>query len=101
MSAQKQEATHTPTPWTAFADGYRGHEIQSHQSGFKSVGYVSGARDAEFIVKAANSHEQLVAACLTAVEFINESNEREVTLEEAVDARNILLAALESAKGKQ
>ena len=66
-------ANHTPTPWhytdhvgpylTVYADGAKGRPIVKLTEPFYCDGGGVARANAEFLCRAANSHEQLVAAC--------------------------------------
>jgi hypothetical protein len=62
------ETTHSPLPWTSHADGHCYHRIKS--STRHLVARDLDEPDAAFIVRAVNTHEQLLAACREAERFI-------------------------------
>lgn len=51
--------SHTPTPWIIDIDG---RNIIGQGNGYPVVGKVKRERDAAFVVKAVNAHEDLVKA---------------------------------------
>jgi len=98
--------THTKTPWRVRRDEYPlnfGRFIVSsegHEFLYLSAGNNDGLTDsveedeanAEFIVRACNSHEALVEACSDAVEYLRGNLHN-------FDILEILEAALDAAKG--
>jgi hypothetical protein len=112
MVQTKEETKHAPTPWEIDESGF----LRPTQQVCKEDGHYDCAvaqvcwvthlggyhrANAEFILTAVNNHDSLLAACLRAVDYINESNVREVTLEEAVEIRELLVAAIAKANVKE
>lgn len=95
---------HTPTPWkyqrqieSDFISG-RNHPtypIYTNGGKFGNPAEAKSEADAEFIVRACNSHDDLLAACSEAVEILS------VYLPESLPTLKAIKAAVDKAKGAQ
>lgn len=88
----RRTADHTPTPWEVGDDGivtpYAGDRIIV-QTGMDSI-----EADQDFIVRAVNSHDALVAACKEAREFLEDGYPLENISPQEANLREQLESAL-------
>lgn len=90
----KNQTTHTPTPWLmSEAPDERGqyHINQPETAHIGQVASVWGEGNAKFIVRAANSHEEFLAAAKEAVDLLEAAKLKHTT------GAQMLIAALAKA----
>ena len=93
---------HTPTPWAAneWATGWTVSAPDSHYSVCHLAGCNNAAENAAFIVRAVNTHDELVARLEQALQYIEHPDVRSIPFALSVDviARHTR-EALAKAKG--
>jgi hypothetical protein len=91
------EAKHTPTPWFSPAEGQvrsgEGDELIAKCCAMEVGGYRACLENAEFIVRACNSHEQLIKALRAAESAIETSEDCEPQMIAALSQVCAALAA--------
>ena len=104
MATKTKKGKHTPTPW--YIEGTGDDvlindlpETDSHRSSIALVysdGIDSELPNAEFIVKAVNSHDDLLKACKMALNLIGQSGK----IDFDGDVTPLLVDAIEKAEAK-
>lgn len=69
------ELKHTPTPWTYVGNGPEQWVVYTNQTRIANV--LTPEADAEFIVRAVNSHEALITAVQAAIIHISNDKVKE------------------------